>query len=254
MSLKKHDSLDVYKNIDNSLGNPSQQVTETEKLVYAAFDSLGEDVLCSLFGKDDAFIPTEHIVALSIALGIYPNKNISVALALTIPQPLIDEYSQGERHSTATDMRHATYFSEEFLKEVIVANLVDNSNKDELVRIRDLAKIFFLQLQNLEKNKTVSLAEWLSSGDTGQSSRFMVSVLSSEISISELAIPHDQGDFTRCENALKAMPSLRKELPKMKLFHPAWGELVDNWDELKRLNTAKKHGEFTSLLKRLTGQ
>tara|TARA_Y100000310_G_scaffold142703_2_gene142210 strand:- start:1745 stop:2509 length:765 start_codon:yes stop_codon:yes gene_type:complete len=254
MSVKKRESLDVYKNIDSSIGIPSQQLRETEALVYSTFESMGDELLHSLFGTDDVHVPTDYIIALSIALGVHQNKNISVALALTIPQSLIDEYNQALPSVTATEMKQASLFTEAFINKVVASKFVEDGDKDELSRLKHVSTVFYFQFQNSEKNKSLSLTQWLSSGDIGQSSHFMVSVLSPEISIIELAVPYDKSDFMRCEKALKMMPSLRKELPKMKLFHPAWEKLVDNWDELKKLNAAKKYGEFNSLLKNSIGK
>ena len=83
----------------------------------------------------------------------------------------------------------------------------------------------------------MGLAAWLSSDDTGMSSKYMASVLSDPSRCRENNYPHDPEDFGRCLRLLAAAPELRIKLPRLtdKKHGPVWNTLGQHWSELEQL-------------------
>lgn len=99
-----------------------------------------------------------------------------------------------------------------------------------------------------------ALFEWLRSGARGKSSEYMVEKLTGlpadecQCSRKGIYIPHDAGDFRRCELLLRAVPELRPRLGEMSQYGP-WCLLVPAWDELVGLLDSGSH---TTLHKRIS--
>jgi len=75
---------------------------------------------------------------------------------------------------------------------------------------------------------SLSLAAWLSGGDTGTSSRNIARrYLGLPIMRQLNGYPHDGDDFGRCYRLLIACPEI--DIRGMKGFHKIWDALVDNW-------------------------
>ncbi|MTC72330.1 hypothetical protein [Providencia sp. wls1914] len=95
----------------------------------------------------------------------------------------------------------------------------------------------------------MGLTAWLSSDDTGASSKYMASILSGQFSVSH-NYPWDPSDFGRCIRLLEAVPELESELHKMKACSPQWSAVVDNWDKWSELykdrNSNKLYQEMKS--------
>lgn len=82
-----------------------------------------------------------------------------------------------------------------------------------------------------------TLSEWAASWDTGISSRTIFHTFMG-YGGPQFApdVPYDPADFGRCYRLLKiAPPEWRANLAKVAARYPAWGPLVDRWDDLERL-------------------
>jgi hypothetical protein len=80
--------------------------------------------------------------------------------------------------------------------------------------------------------------KWLASGERGQSSNTLFSILTgvnAHSGFCGLSHPSDPDDFKRCEKLLRQCPELRADLWRMKGITPAWGPLVEHWDNLVEL-------------------
>lgn len=100
----------------------------------------------------------------------------------------------------------------------------------------------------------MGLAAWLSSDDTGLSSKYMASVLSDPSRCRENNHPHDPADFGRCLRMLAAAPELRIKLPRLTdaKHGPVWNALAANWPELEQLyNEEHPTGQAPKLYERM---
>lgn len=77
--------------------------------------------------------------------------------------------------------------------------------------------------------------EWLLSGDTGVSSKTILSAMTGEKMIGGFGpdIPGDFGDFGRCYRLLKNFPEWRRDIKRVADTYPKWGPLVREWDKLE---------------------
>jgi hypothetical protein len=85
----------------------------------------------------------------------------------------------------------------------------------------------------------MGLQAWLTSDDTGLSSRYMASVLGGWEC--EYNHPHDLDDFGRCSRLLKAVPEFRSKLERMRTKSPQWTALMDIWEEVEALIESKDY-------------
>lgn len=77
--------------------------------------------------------------------------------------------------------------------------------------------------------------DWLASGDTGISSKTMLSAITG-IPISERPdVPGDIADVGRCVRMLRKCPDLRGQLQKVIDKHKEWMPYIDCWKELEKL-------------------
>lgn len=76
--------------------------------------------------------------------------------------------------------------------------------------------------------------EWILSNDTGTSSKTIWAVMMGAKS-RDVGWPRDPDDFGRCYRLLAYFPEWRKRLPEVAQQYPAWGPLVEHWDEIERL-------------------
>lgn len=81
---------------------------------------------------------------------------------------------------------------------------------------------------------SMGLDAWLRSDDTGLSSRYMASRLSSRNN-KEYGWPHDPDDLGRCIRLLVACPELKNRLSEMESWGQHWKALYSKWDELTSL-------------------
>lgn len=88
------------------------------------------------------------------------------------------------------------------------------------------------------------LLEWFITGDVGMSSRDMAAYLSGRKRRGSISYPWDFGDFHRCERLLRAVPTLRAELPRMKECQGVWERLVDAWDTIVETAEEETPGVF----------
>lgn len=84
------------------------------------------------------------------------------------------------------------------------------------------------------------LLEWLCCGDTGISSKAIVSVmlgLAPEIILKAnwSPYPHDGGDFGRCYKLLKIFPEWKKRINEMGCLGKIWKRIAGAWGELETL-------------------
>lgn len=78
--------------------------------------------------------------------------------------------------------------------------------------------------------------EWLMSGDTGISSKTILSAMTGTKMTGEFGpdIPRDGGDFGRCYRLLKLFPEWRENLQTVADVYPKWGPLVREWSNLEK--------------------
>lgn len=88
------------------------------------------------------------------------------------------------------------------------------------------------------------LLEWFITGDVGMSSRDMAAHLSGGKRRGSISYPWDFGDFHRCERLLRAVPTFRAELPRMKECQGVWERLVDAWDDIVTAAEEEQPGVF----------
>lgn len=99
--------------------------------------------------------------------------------------------------------------------------------------------------------ENMGLVEWLRSDDTGDSSLFMAYTMCDAPYVKS-AHPHDPADFHRCVQFLRAVPSAKGNIHKMKETSEVWGNLVEHWDELESLfNEEYPTGEAPKLYERM---
>lgn len=75
--------------------------------------------------------------------------------------------------------------------------------------------------------------EWLSSEDTGISSKTMFSAITG-IPVGCCDIPYDIADVGRCVRMLRILPDLRSQLSKVIELHKEWMPFIDCWKALER--------------------
>lgn len=76
-------------------------------------------------------------------------------------------------------------------------------------------------------------AKWAATGETGSSSKAMLSVMVGERPKTSFCYPHDGGDLGRCIGLLDAVPEYRERLAEMRAIGPEWAALIDHWPELE---------------------
>ena len=91
---------------------------------------------------------------------------------------------------------------------------------------------------NYEEPRMTPL-EWMMSGDTGTSSKTILSVMEG-IQIERPDVPHDPADFGRCHRLLEAFPVYRYRMNEVAEKYPAWVGLVREWDKLTDMYVASK--------------
>jgi len=74
------------------------------------------------------------------------------------------------------------------------------------------------------------IIDWVTSDDTGVSSKQILRVWHGLKSNEPFGYPHDSGDFGRCYRLLKKCPEIKIEC--MRGFNRIWDKLVDQWGYL----------------------
>lgn len=85
-----------------------------------------------------------------------------------------------------------------------------------------------------------SAIEWVSSQDTGTSSKTMFKALSGQVYPGSYMspyedIPHDADDFGRCYRLVLAVPEWKDRLNEVATAFPGWGPIIREWDRLVEL-------------------
>ncbi len=89
------------------------------------------------------------------------------------------------------------------------------------------------------------LVDWLASGERGDSSNAIVKALTGLLPYSHWPTePYDSSDFRRCEMLLRAVPSLRADMPHMAERSPVWARLVEAWDDIVAVAEIEFPGVF----------
>ena len=83
-----------------------------------------------------------------------------------------------------------------------------------------------------QMRKHPGLLEWFHFGEVGVSSEFIARYLTGQTIRGSFNDPADPDDFKRCEKLLRAVPSLRKEFPRMAEASTRWEFLVENWEAI----------------------
>lgn len=100
-----------------------------------------------------------------------------------------------------------------------------------------------------EKDGKMTPIDWIVGDDTGTSSKAIWAVMMGANTadlIRDMCVPWDPSDFGRCYRLLKLFPGWRDRLHEVAAAIPAWGPMVQNWDELTRLyelELSEKTGE-----------
>lgn len=74
--------------------------------------------------------------------------------------------------------------------------------------------------------------EWLLKGNTGVSSKAMLSVAMGVNAYKDH--PHDPSDFYRCLILVKKMPEIREHFNQIAKTNDGWRIVIDNWDLIKK--------------------
>jgi hypothetical protein len=82
-------------------------------------------------------------------------------------------------------------------------------------------------------------AQWAATGDTGASSKALLSVMVGKRTTDTFCYPHDGGDLGRCIGLLDAVPEYRARIAEAKALGPEWAALVEHWPELEAMYRAK---------------
>jgi hypothetical protein len=101
-----------------------------------------------------------------------------------------------------------------------------------------------------ERNMTLDqrAIEWLLGGDTGISSKTILSVMTGiQSGEGYTSVPSDPSDFGRCYRLLFRFPEWRKRLPEVAKKYPAWGPLIREWDAMTEAYEAAQVARITHL-------
>ena len=82
-----------------------------------------------------------------------------------------------------------------------------------------------------------AIADWLTGGDTGASSEYMVTLLSGR-KPAGYAYPRDLADLGRCIRAIKALPFLRERMGDYWKDDAYWRAIVKHWNGFEALYDA----------------
>lgn len=89
-----------------------------------------------------------------------------------------------------------------------------------------------------EKEKAFTPLHWIVGRDTGASSENIWAVMmgvQDAVGSFRGAMPGDGSDFGRCYRLLGHFPEWKDRLPEVAEAFPAWGPIVEAWDDLERL-------------------
>lgn len=85
---------------------------------------------------------------------------------------------------------------------------------------------------------SAAMWQWVASSDSGTSSAAIWSQMTGQpagrYGLRD-DVPWDAGDLGRCIRLLDLFPQWRPRLPEMVEVSPAWGPIVEAWDELVRV-------------------
>lgn len=82
--------------------------------------------------------------------------------------------------------------------------------------------------------------EWVLSGDTGVSSKTILSACMGVKNGSVFGndVPRGPSDFGRCYRLLEAVPEIKSEFKKMAAIVPKFGPYIEAWEELEAMYTS----------------
>lgn len=147
-------------------------------------------------------------------------------------QPLPDEKFQSVRN--LADLLQQARREIADLRE----NLMDWEEREALVCPEDYSFEEVIAARDARIAELEGVVGWLSGGDTGMSSRWMLQVfygIPMEHEDEHGAYPYDPSDFGRCHRFLQAFPNAKKNLDKLRESGPEWSAYIDHWGEMERL-------------------
>ena len=100
----------------------------------------------------------------------------------------------------------------------------------------------------------LAVAEWLTTGSTGVSSKYMLAVaLCGQVVKSKWgdSTPSDEPDLGRCVMLIQRVPSVRECFPVLREASPVWAAYIDHWDELTALYEQYDYGATTARMREL---
>jgi hypothetical protein len=89
-----------------------------------------------------------------------------------------------------------------------------------------------LNKKTVTSSEGIGLIGWLSSDDTGTSSRYMATVIHG--GSAPLSEPLDPSDFGRCYRLIRAVPGTKEGLHLLRDKSKYWELLVDNWNHIEK--------------------
>lgn len=92
---------------------------------------------------------------------------------------------------------------------------------------------------------------WVTSCDTGLSSRALFRVMADAGNIDEDHYPRDVSDFGRCYRLLNIVPEWRERVQEMADYGPYWSALAHAWSELSALYETGSHDKLYQKMKSL---
>lgn len=83
-------------------------------------------------------------------------------------------------------------------------------------------------------SRELDILNWLTSEDTGQSSKTLA-YRALGLRWRDESHPYDPADLNRCLLLMERLPWVRLHLPEMADVTPGWAALLPRWDELERM-------------------
>jgi hypothetical protein len=108
---------------------------------------------------------------------------------------------------------------------------------------------------NMDKELNRKMISWLSSGEIGESSITIWTVIM-DLENHNPSIPYDVSDFQRCYRLLELCDEGTKEivLKKLACRYNIWKPYVQNWNKLSKLYVSRNIKEFNSLMHIIIGR
>ncbi len=189
----------------------------------------------SIMPLNFVFIEPSYTVSPNDVVFSYKDKNMSFLLM------------NPDSVATLTDIQNNVFYC-------AIHEGVLNVTSDKLKLENTLSKKTF-QSDDVVVAKAI---DWLDNGRVGLSSATMCATFFPQLKNHhklrdkydfddnlEINWPHDNGDFSRCQKFLEAVPEVKSRLPELKSLCKEWNNLVDKWDEIAVLMDANSDAAYS---------